>query len=278
MRASVHLLPTAVGRLLARLSGRMPLVEPIVVGATGGSGTRALQALLAEAGIFMGAADRVNYAGDAMDFEPFLDDHINAILHTTGGLDYDASQVSARAIADFRTALTAYLTSRPSSSLHWGWKNPRSMYVLPILRTAFPRLRFIHLMRDGRDMAVSDNQAQVLKHYEARFSQSADDPVRASLRLWCRANREVASYCERTMPRRYLRVRLEDLAASPKEEVGKILNFVGLNAGGAAHLSDLIQPPDTMGRWRERLDANVLNTLMAEYGADLRYFGYADTE
>ena len=45
--------------------------NPVVIGGTGGSGTRAVQSALAAAGVFMG--ERLNESGDAMDFEPFLD-------------------------------------------------------------------------------------------------------------------------------------------------------------------------------------------------------------
>ena len=61
--------------------------QPVVIGATGGSGTRAFHGIMGELGLFMG--ERVNGAGDAMDFEPFLDRWINPIISSQGRLDYD---------------------------------------------------------------------------------------------------------------------------------------------------------------------------------------------
>ena len=45
------------------------------------SGTRAVCHALQALGVFMGT--RLDGAGDAMDFEPILDDGINAVLRTT---------------------------------------------------------------------------------------------------------------------------------------------------------------------------------------------------
>ena len=83
---------------LHRVIGGWP---PIVVGATSGSGTRVVQAVLARAGVFMGV--RLNEAGDAMDFEPILDELINPVLAVTRSLDYRAEKPS-RAAAPHRLA------------------------------------------------------------------------------------------------------------------------------------------------------------------------------
>ena len=82
---------------------------------------------------------------------------------------------------------------------------------------AFPSARFVHVVRDGRDMAYSPNQYQV-RHYgdllltpdERRWSQ----PLR-SIVVWSRLNLEAADYADRHLPDRYLLVRFEDLCASP---------------------------------------------------------------
>ena len=49
----------------------------------------------------------------------------------------------------------------------WGWKEPRSVYLLPFLAAELPGLRFLHVVRDGRDMAFSENQVQLRKHGDA---------------------------------------------------------------------------------------------------------------
>jgi hypothetical protein len=46
----------------------------------------------------------------------------------------------------------------------WGWKNSGSVHLLRFLHDEFPSVRFLHLVRDRRDMAYSPNQYQV-RHY-----------------------------------------------------------------------------------------------------------------
>ena len=66
--------------MIADPSGQV-MRAPIVIGGSGGSGTRVLRNALIAAGVFMGT--RVNDAGDALDFEPWLDCRINHILAAT---------------------------------------------------------------------------------------------------------------------------------------------------------------------------------------------------
>ena len=54
------------------------MIVPALIGATGGSGTRALRLALIACGAHFGA--RTNEAGDAADLFPFYDQHINPTL------------------------------------------------------------------------------------------------------------------------------------------------------------------------------------------------------
>ncbi|BCW93430.1 MAG: hypothetical protein KatS3mg007_1324 [Thermoanaerobaculum sp.] len=57
----------------------------------------------------------------------------------------------------------------------WGWKEPRSIYLLPFWNELMPSLRFIHVIRDGRDMAFSANQNQLRKHGKCILGESLDN-------------------------------------------------------------------------------------------------------
>jgi Sulfotransferase family len=281
MRPSALLLPTAPGRVIARITGRATLTTPIVVGATGGSGTRAVHQVLARAGLFMGRDEALNAAGDAMIFEPFLDEFINPILQHTRTLNYQLEALPGsfrkQLRGEFSKVVRRYLQTRSRYSLHWGWKNPRSMYLLPLIRAQFPEFKFIHVVRDGRDMAVSINQNQYLKHYTAAFDavSPGDNHAFASFRLWCKVNGEVATFGEEVLGRNYLRLRLEDYVEKPAQEIARILSFTGMDENAAADLAGLVQRPDTLGRWRRDLAAEPASQMQS-LGADvLSRFGYA---
>ena len=75
-------------------------------------------------------------------------------------------------------------------------KNPRSLLMLPYWRQKFPRLRFIHVIRNGLDMAYSEDKNQlemfqdmVLTAQELEFSL----PLRA-IAYWRSVNLAAADY------------------------------------------------------------------------------------
>lgn len=250
--------------------------SPLVIGGTGGSGTRVLRSALAAAGVFMG--ERLNESGDAMDFEPFLDDAINPILARTASLDYGLGDLPAGLTGSIRRqfagALAVYVRDRPRGKA-WGWKNPRSMYVLPVILDRCPGMRFIHMVRDGRDMAVSTNQNQARKHYEALFGHPLHpDSTLASIELLQKANLDVAAWCRRRLGERHRLVRFEDLCAQPAQVLNGILRWIRGGSGAPAHTpAAAISAPSSLGRWRS-LPLDQLAILEDAARRGLREFGY----
>ena len=89
---------------------------------------------------------------------------------------------------------------------------------MPFLDAVMPSLRFLHFVRDGRDMAFSENQNQLVKHGGALLGdelRKAKTPVR-SIAVWSRVNAAAADYGESRLGERYLRVRFEDLCEQPR--------------------------------------------------------------
>lgn len=149
------------------------------------------------------------------------------------------------------------------------------MYLVPFWCSLFPRLRFLHLLRDGRDMAFSGNQNQLAKHGATVLGSgwAARSPAERSIALWARVNSRVADIGEETLEERYLAVRFEELCVAPTQVAGRILAFFGLPpelAGGAA---GVVAPPATVGRFREQ-DPKVVAHLEAIAAPALARFGY----
>jgi hypothetical protein len=155
--------------------------------------------------------------------------------------------------------------------MHWGWKAPRSIYLLLFLHEQFPDLKFIHVVRDGRDMALSGNQNQLNKHGAAVLSWSERlfrSRAERSILLWERVNLHAAEFGESKLHQDYLRVRFEDLCAKPVEATAQVLNFLGARIEPEAVARAEISPPSTLQRWQtyppdliaklERLGTNSL--------------------
>ena len=69
------------------------------------------------------------------------------------------------------------------TAIEYGFKAPVSMLLLPLLQKVFGRIKFIHVVRDGRDVALSSNKSPVDKFFDAFFRDASDrrEQVSASL-------------------------------------------------------------------------------------------------
>lgn len=252
---------------------------PIVIGATGGSGTRAFHGLLQRAGVFMGT--RLNSAGDAMDFEPFLDDYIDRILRESRSLAYELEDLPPslrqEVLSSFEKALQLYAGELPPGQ-PWGWKNPRSMYVFPIIHHFFPEMRFLHVVRDGRYMAFSKNKNQLRKHFSSLFGHDPEPPIEVSnARLWATTNFQVARWGEHRLASNYLRVLFEDLCVDPAGVAANLIYHLNLPNKDAGEVARGIEGPKRLGPWREAPPA-LLEEVTASARDTLKAFGYLKAE
>jgi Sulfotransferase family len=266
---------------------------PLIIGATGGSGTRVLARLARHAGYNLGR--HLNDADDALAFRTFHDRWINRFIaaqdrsvtgrispgrHGDPGEPMPLSQKEgAQMTADFREAVERHLSrTAAEKETHWGWKAPRSIYLLPFLHAQCPSLRFIHVLRDGRDMAFSKNQNQLRKHGGQVLSWRErwlnPEAVRSIL-LWARVNIGAAEFGETRLQEAYLAVRFEDLCAKPVEMTARIMRFLGVDLDAELIARAEIAPPRSMGRWRRQPSAVVSKLEQAAQTA-LRKFGYLD--
>jgi len=234
--------------------------SPLIIGGVGGSGTRVFCALARASGYAMGT--RVNESDDALELMGFADRWIS---HAVAGGNGAAMR------ADFHACIAAH---RGGSDEPWGYKQPRSVHFLSFLACEFPQLRYLHVIRDGRDVAFGPQGATVLANAgDAVLGESwreEPEPL-ALIDLWDRTNRRAAEIGE-TLGERYLRVRFEDLCAQPAETVERIYGFFGLE-GDVEQAAAEVRPPETLGRWR-KARSKLLDQLHEIATPALERFGY----
>jgi hypothetical protein len=240
------------------------MTGPVVIGATGGSGTRVFARIVRRAGLYIGT--NLNESEDALDLAYYADRWINTFLAQRD------DELDERMAADLDEVLAVHRAEHDGGA--WGWKEPRSIYLLPFLDTRLPGLRFVHIVRDGRDMALSSNQNQLRKHADAllgppRAEESA--PLR-SIMLWGRINNAAADYGAAVLGDRYLRLRFEDLCGDPVPTIRRLHDFLGLD-GDAEDLKREVAPPPSLGRWRTE-DVELRAALERAAGEALQRFGY----
>jgi Sulfotransferase family len=246
-------------------------VDPLVIGAVGGSGTRVFSKIARHGGVFMGS--HVDTHEDSRPMSRFYHECASDYLEANGHLDDDRRSQLCQLLAE---CLREHLADLPSPDQPWGVKNPRSILLLPFWRERFPAMRFLHVIRDGRDMAYSETDNQIRRHGRALLGTDVDlpRPERAML-WWVRVNDAAADYGETELGERYMRLRLEDLCARPKRTIRSLLDFVDADGRMKKAIAEVVTPP-TLGRWRQHPAAETAQ-LVALGSSALERFGYVAT-
>lgn len=114
---------------------------------------------------------------------------------------------------------------KAESKSRWAEKTPNNVRAIERLLTWYPNCRFIHVVRDGRDVACS-----LRNHPKERVKSgkivpvSMNNPVRVSAQRWLTDTMRGLAFREHP---RCLEVRYESLVAEPENEMRKVCSFVG---------------------------------------------------
>lgn len=256
-----------------RIEERLRANPPLIIGGTGGSGTRVVVRLCQAAGWFMG--DDLTRSADAPEGTWWVRRWVERA--TGPNLAAMSRPQRTRMDREWSLALMRHRRQLAEPAAPWGIKNPQLFLILPYLNERFPRMKFIHVVRDGRDMAFSGNQNQLRKHGDLWLDEGYADagPPTRSIAFWAKTNLAQADYGERKMSGRYLRLRFEDLCREPVEATAKLFAFLGADPAGVEAAAARIRPPSTMGRWREQ-DPAILDEIRKEGAEALRRFDYTD--
>jgi hypothetical protein len=137
------------------------------------------------------------------------------------------------------------LEARAKEPPPFGWKDPRNTFTLPVWRHVFPRLRAVHIVRHGVDVAASlaRRHAEALRAATGDSVPSALTVIRdqalgvlSSRRGWTLAEAltmweqyvEKARQESAALGERALEIRYEDLLARPEEVVATLAEFCGV--------------------------------------------------
>lgn len=177
----------------------------------------------------------------------------------------------------------------------WGDKTPLYMQYLPLLERTFPDALFVHLVRDGRDVALS-----FLSVPRGIMTEGWGHPTDAAgfARLWRTEVTAARALGRRVGSGRYLELRYEDLVREPADELRRICAFAGIEyeqgmleyvgrseSARKPHQQRLNQPPTQGVRdWRSELAPadeaafeGTAGDLLAALGYETRLSGNRST-
>ena len=130
----------------------------------------------------------------------------------------------ARTYGQFVSALYAEYGRRRGKPII-GEKTPDYVLSLPRLHSLFPWAPFVHIIRDGRDVALSTLEWATGDKGPAHFELWREHPVAVCALWW---EYQVGSGRRDGAALSYHELRYEDLVARPREVVGGICSFLGL--------------------------------------------------
>jgi hypothetical protein len=223
------------------------------------------------------------------------------------GIDEDELRRRLEALGDpsggdaVRVAFGLYAEARGKP--RWGDKTPAYLTNIGEIGAALPEARFVHLIRDGRDVALS-----IMRMPEADRPMRNPDTVGLVATRWSRRIERARRQAEQ-LPH-YLEVRFEELVAEPEATLRRVCELIELDfrpelldyhAGAGERLDEMnrdlaardelpaqeaagrvaphaltSEPPrgDRIGAWREEMSPELVAEFEAAGGEMLRELGY----
>ncbi len=261
-------------------------LPPIAIGGIGGSGTRLVAAILRDVGYHIGEdlggpldnlwftllmkrRDLWPLENNVPEIRHALSVFLNAMTTRQPWSNEDVELINRLGHEPRLHHPLVWRNARRDSLLRsplmhhepprkWGWKEPNTHVFLPVLAQDIPELKYIHVMRHGLDMAVSNNQNQLAfwgpQTLGIRVERS--NP-KHSLRYWCTAHRRLMDTGTK-MGNRFLLLNFDKLCESPEEHLPHLLDFIGADTSDAKYeeLNGLVNTPASTGRrkWIKRHD------------------------
>jgi hypothetical protein len=233
--------------------------SPVIIAGMHRSGTSIITQLLERGGLYVGGSwiDKnhesiyFSRANRAMVGEgPYM-------LHDYGWTSPKTDEFiqARRGYAERAAATASVFFDDRNGEPAWGWKDPRNCLTLPVWLSIYPTARVLHIVRDGRSVALSLTDRDGLHpafglalwaHYVSRSEQSLE-----------------------AMPGdRKLTVRFEDFAQAPARTLRKLYEFAELEPRvNLDSVASYVDPGRASGRLADARLAEVGNhELLERYG------------
>ena len=229
---------------------------PIVIYNKSHSGSRLVAKLADAAGIFMGAHQ--NDSNDSLDLNRLV--HHLIVKHypyyeaLLNGADEADSYLPHLIATVFRSHLEGFT---PAEAKLWGWKLGETSYTVPVINYLFPNARFIHVLRDGRDVAFSDHHAPNTAFRKKVYFNTDQIESWRGLKLtqWAYLRRshifnakhwvnsvQVGRAFGTMLGDRYMELRYEELCENFEGTALEILQFMGIAQGAASEAITQLLP------------------------------------
>lgn len=224
-----------------------------------------------------------------------------ADLGELGPLKEAIPRIARLPIAQSAPQLRSIIRRAQRTSLLVGMRaieqTPESAFLIPALAHAFPHAQFVHMVRDGRDVATSLLEKNWLgRGAQAGWTDDVGQPYGAHARFWVEADRTEAftqasdarrvawawrryesAVLEQSdaLGDRMLTVRYESMVDDPETTACNLARFLNAQHAEEEFVTAFRATRDSArGRWRNELPEGALADIMDEAGTLLTQLGY----
>ncbi len=248
----------------------------VAIGGIGGSGTRVVANMVAKFGFYLGSD--LNIASDNLWFTLLFkhksilqidDEQFSELYHLfcTAMRGHSSGTLLPEKVFDVLSrfvrgenqdrewvltrldSMRAALTTPVPTPGRWGWKEPNTHIVVDRIAGIDRDLRYIHVARNGLDMAFSKNQNQLRLWGPAALGDRMSLSPAGSLAYWCWAHKRILKIGA-ALGERFLFLNFDEMCKLPIEGVEKIRNFLGvpLSEIDSEMIARMIVSPRSIGR------------------------------
>jgi hypothetical protein len=223
----------------------------------------------------------------ARDRRRLMDAWVRSMLFRVSGLD--AAEITSKVVAECRNGgdflrLVMESVARNQNVERWADCTPHHLLSMEEIKRQIPDAIFIHIIRDGRDVALSYLR-QGWAH-PLPWDRGEEMAVAALYWKWIVGRGRAAG---KTLGRDYQEVRFEDLVANPQQVLARLGQFIdhnldydkiqqaGIGAVSEPNSSFELDPTaefDPVGRWKTKMSGRDLEHFEALAGDRLRELGY----
>jgi hypothetical protein len=233
--------------------------------------------------------------------ERFVADVVSSRKFETWGISHEHLLVALKnaRVASYSAAAAAvyaaYVASTGRAGARWGDKNNFHTHHVATIREIFPDALFVHLLRDGRDVACSYKRL-ARKRIADRYAPKLPVEIGAIAAQWSESVRVATTALRQVDPGHVTVVKFEDLVNDTERTLLQVCSFLGEDLErsmlsyyqsnrerGLEPLAFLawkersLEPPNPQmaGIYKEELSSQEIRAFEAIAGSELRGAGYA---
>lgn len=159
----------------------------------------------------------------------------------------------------------------------WGDKNSLWVEKLPILHLLFDKAKFIHIVRDGRDVATSYININHYNGAKDKYFPKLPANIERIAELWKNNINSISSFFSSLPSQSYTEIRYEDLICDNEKTIDKLLKFLNLPASQSVFLYYEVNKvknyePENFLAWKEKLNSPLDKSNIGKYKYELKPF------